>query len=633
MKTLYSRFLLPIIYSTLVATLLLVPGQLSASVNAQEDESECWAVIVGVSDYKYLSDLNYCDNDARDIADLLIPVWGDDHIKLITDSMATKRGIEDAVTDWLAPREDADDVVLFYWSGRYYTDGYLSPHDSLTTSWANDIYANELDGWLSALDSNKIVAMNIPGSVFPDVLSETGRIILTASAVGEDSWETADLEHCVFTYYMMEAFNEFEAADSNDNSELSVEEIYHYAETRTIDYTTSYQAITTQHPQIYDRYGGELSLLIKVTADLEIGMTQAADIMSIDGKTYSSRDFPESFTWAPGSHHDFEAVSPVSGGSGEQYVFNSWDDGNSSVSRTISSGGVYTADYTTQYYLWVDSDYGQPEGEGWYDSESTAGISVVTSVEDAGTKYVFTGWSGDYSGGTASASVIMDEPKTVTADWRTEYLLTVESEYGESEGEGWYSSGSTAEISVVTLVEETGTKHFFTRWSGDYSGDKASASVTMNKPKTVSANWRTEYLLTVESEYGESEGEGWYDSGSAATISVTSPVGIIVRQVFTVWSGSYSGDTTTASVIIDRPKTVTAKWRTDYLQLYILIIVIVLILGGLSAWFMIRRRKTHKVLSETTQPPASPMRCSNCGANIEPGDTFCINCGKPIKDN
>ena len=290
MKTLYSRFLLPIIYSTLVASLLLVPGQLSESVNAQEDESECWAVIVGVSDYKYLSDLRYCDNDARDIADLLIPVWGDDHVKLITDSMATKRGIEDAMTDWLAPREDADDTVLFYWSGRYYTDGYLSPHDSLTTSWANDIYANELDGWLSALDSQKIVVMNIPGSVFPNVLSETGRIILSPSAADEDTWATSDLDHSVFAYYIIEAFSQFEETDSDNNYELSVEEIFEYAETRTIDYTSNRYPITTQHPQMSDRYTGELSLLIKVTANAEIETTQELDVLSIDGEIYSSRD-------------------------------------------------------------------------------------------------------------------------------------------------------------------------------------------------------------------------------------------------------------------------------------------------------------------------------------------------------
>jgi hypothetical protein len=614
----------------LVAILLLVPVQLFASVNAQEDGPECWAVIIGITNYQNITNLMYAEDDARDLANQLKPIWGEDHIKLLTNSMATKEGIENAITDWLDSREDSDDTVLFFWSGRYYYDGYLIAHNAEQYGTNNCIYANELDTWLGSLESDKIVAMGIPSRIFPDVLSETGRIILSPSAADENSWSTEDLGHGVFDYYILEALSEFEETDSDNNYELTVEEIFDYAETRTTDYTASYSGINTQHPQIADRYSGELSLLIKVTADAEIGITQETDVLSIDGKEYSSRDLPESFIWSPGSHHEFEAMSPIPDGNEIRYVFNSWDDGNSSISRTISTGGVFSANYKDQYYLHVNSDYGQPEGEDWYDSGSTAGISVNTPVEDAGIKYVFNGWSGDYSGDTASASVLMDKPKTVSADWRTEYLLTVESDHDQPEGAGWYDSGSTAEISIGTLVEESATKYFFTGWSGDYSGDTASASVLMDKPKTVSADWRTEYLLTVESEYSEPEGSGWYDAGSTAEISVKSPVGMIVRQVFTGWTGDYSVDTAKASIIIDGPKMVTANWRTDYLQLYILIIVIVLILGGLGAWFMIRRRKARRVLSETAQPPTSPMRCPNCGANIEPGDTFCVNCGKPV---
>ena len=65
MKRVSKQFLLPIIYGTLAAVLLLGLVPTSTPVNAQGAESECWAVIVGVSDYKYLDDLNYADDDAR----------------------------------------------------------------------------------------------------------------------------------------------------------------------------------------------------------------------------------------------------------------------------------------------------------------------------------------------------------------------------------------------------------------------------------------------------------------------------------------------------------------------------------------------------------------------------------------
>jgi hypothetical protein len=636
MKTKLKHSLLPVIYSILVAIVLILPGQLTAKpVNAQSTEAECWAVIIGVADYLNFSDLTWADDDAEDLANQLSPIWGSDHIKLLTNSAATHQGIEDAMTSWLASREDANDVVLFFWSGYVDNTGYLYPYDSLTSSYNNDISASQMDGWLDGLDSKKIVVMNVVAGTFYDVISGNGRIIMAPSSASENSWQVSDLGHSVFAYYILEALSNFKAASNYSNFELSAEGIFDYAKTKTTSYTTSHSGITVQHPQMSDGCQGEVTYLIKVTADVEIG-AQASNVLTIDGNSYSSSSLPQSFIWAPGSSHSIQATSTVSGATGTRYVFNSWDDGNTSSSRTISNGGAYTAEYKTQYYLTVNSLYGNPGGTGWYDSGSTATISVVTPVEQAGTKRIFTGWSGDYSGDTASASVIMNQPKTVTANWKTQYYLTVTSIRGNPTGTGWYDSGSTAAISVAELVEETGTKHYFTEWSGDYSGNTASASVIMNQPKTVTAGWRTDYLLTVISEYGDAQGAGWYNSGSEAAISVTSPVGMIIRQVFNGWSGDYTGDTASASVIMDQPRTVTANWRTDYLQLYILIggIVIILVGGGLSFWLLkIRKRKAPVVVSEAAPSPPTPKRCANCGAEIEPGDAFCIKCGKPVKDN
>jgi hypothetical protein len=626
MKTKLRQVLLPVICGILAAVVLVFPGQFSKPVHAQDDTYECWAVIVGVSNYQNLLDLNYADADALDLADQLSPVWGSDHVKLLIDSQATKHNIEDAITNWLASREDANDVVLFFWSGRVDpTLGFLCPYESLTSSYANDISASELGGWLDGLDSNKIVAMDIASGPLFDELVGDGRIVMAPNTGGENSYYSPDLGHGIFTYYILEALNKF-----NTNSEigLSAEDIFNYAKPKTTQY------ISWQHPQMSDGCPGEVDFLIKATADVDIGTSQASGVLTIDGNSYSVSSFPKSFIWAPGSSHSIQATDTVSGTSGTRYVFNSWSDGNTSPIRTVSDGGAYTAKYKTQYYLTVNSDYGQPTGEAWYDSGSTAAISVVTPVEQAGTKRIFTGWSGDYTGNAASAAVAMSEPKTVTASWRTQYYLTVTSVYGSPTGTGWYDSGSTAAISIDELVEETGTKHYFEQWSGDHTGDAASASVIMNSPKTVNAEWSTDYLLTVVSEYGDAQGAGWYDAGATVTISVTSPVGMIVRQVFNGWSGDYTGDAASSSVIINSPMTVTASWKTDYLQLYILIIVIVAILGGLAFWLLrIRKRKAPVVSSEAAPLPPTPKRCANCGAEIEPGDAFCIKCGRPVKDD
>lgn len=508
MKTVFKRFLLFFLCATFATALVLMPIQPSMPVYAEEPEVEYWAVIVGISDYQYVSDLSYCDSDARELSHQLSPFWGEDHIRLLTNDKATKANVEDAITDWLAISEDADDVVLIFFSGHGGWE-FLEVYDSLTYSYENDIFGDELDSWLDVLDSEKIIVIIdscVSGSWIRE-LKRKGRIILTACSPGEDAWDDYTLEHGVLSYYILEALGDFEATDANDNYEVSIEEIFEYARPRTTNYTEAKPVV--QHPLISDNYEGELNLLMKVTAGVEPDMAEDINILSTIEKTYSPAELPVSFTWASASSHDFEAVSPVSGGNGIRYVFTSWDDGNTSASRTISQGGVYTANYKTQYYLTIESAYGDPEGQGWYDAGSTVTISVAS-------------------------------------------------------------------------IEEATTKHIFTGWSGDLTGTAPTTTLTINSAMAVTANWRTEYLLTVESAYGDPTGGGWYDSGSLATISVTSPEGVIIRQVFTGWSGDFSATTPSASVIMDEPKAVIASWRTDYAQLYMLIGGVVVLVGVIS---------------------------------------------------
>jgi hypothetical protein len=491
MKTVFKRFLLPAIYGAIVALLLLVPVQLCAPTYAAEAEAECWAVIVGISDYQNYDDLTYADDDAEELASQLGAIWGVDHVKLLTDSMATRQGIENEITDWLALSEDINDTVIFFFSGRGDYD-HLYPCNSLTTSYSNDIFPDDLDSWLNTLNSQKIAVIFdlCLSDSFLNRLTKTGRVILTAGSSDESAFENSTLRHGVFAYYVLEALGEFEAADNNSNFELSVEEVFDYAATRTTNYTASDPDLTAQHPQISDNYGGQLSLLVKVTADVGPDLPQDISLLNIDGKMYSPAELPVSFIWAPGSGHDFQAVSSVSGGNGIQYVFDSWDDGNTSDSRAISSGGTYIANYTTRYYLTVESDYGQPEGEGWY------------------------------------------------------------------------------------------------------------------------------------------------IAGSMATISVASSEGAIIRQVFIGWSGDCSATTASASVIMDVPRTVVANWKTDYMQLYLIIGGGIIVVGALIAVLMIRRRKKAVAPARVERIPQPPTTkyCKNCGAEIKPGDAFCTKCGEAVKE-
>ena len=420
------RGIVKALFIPLLLLLLQLPLQPCHTAHAQEPQVECWAVIVGIADYGWISDLRWTDDNARDLYDILAPVWGEDHIKLLVDEEAKRASIEDAVVTWLAPLEDEDDVVFFFYSGHgdygddelpidedVGGDEYLCPWDASTVSHANDIIDDGLASWFDILESENIVIIidSCYAGGFISDLSGSGRVVMTSSREDELSWEDRGLEHSVFGNFILEALGALETVDADGNYEVSAEEVFQYTEPLVVDFKRS------QHPQIYDGYLGGLSLLVMTSFDSSDQLVP----IDIDGRTYLPSELPVSFVWAPGSVHTSEVSSVVTGGDGIQYVFDSWSDGDGSLSRTFSRGGEYVANYTTQYRLTVTSDYDDPLGEGWYDAGSSATVSV-TSPLGAIVRQVFTGWSGDLTGTSTEATVLMDGPKTVSANWRNDYV-------------------------------------------------------------------------------------------------------------------------------------------------------------------------------------------------------------------
>jgi len=88
-------------------------------------------------------------------------------------------------------------------------------------------------------------------------------------------------------------------------------------------------------------------------------------------------------------------------------------------SQNVSSSGTIAFKYFAQYYLSVRSAYGVAHGSGWYDAGSRAEISVSpTTVSLVGLEYQFNGWSGDVAANTPSATIEVDGPKVIVANWK-----------------------------------------------------------------------------------------------------------------------------------------------------------------------------------------------------------------------
>jgi len=137
-----------------------------------------------------------------------------------------------------------------------------------------------------------------------------------------------------------------------------------------------------------------------------------------------------------------------------------------SIATTATNGSVTKSPNQTQY-----------------DSGTVVTLTAIPAVG-----YQFTGWSGDLTGTTNPAQIIMSSPKNIIANFSIKtYALTVAATNGiaaKSPDQALYDSGS-----VITLTATPAAGYQFTGWSGDLTGTTNPAQITMNGAKNVTANF------------------------------------------------------------------------------------------------------------------------------------------------
>jgi hypothetical protein len=127
---------------------------------------------------------------------------------------------------------------------------------------------------------------------------------------------------------------------------------------------------------------------------------------------------------------------------------------------------------------------------GWVDD-----ILVTMAGLDLGTRYACTGYTGTGScpsGMGSSVTFAIAQNSSITWNWLTQHALTVNVEPAGSgtvyifpqSGDGYYDDGST-----LTLMANPGIGCVFDHWSGDLTGTDFAQYLTMDGPKSVTANF------------------------------------------------------------------------------------------------------------------------------------------------
>lgn len=135
-----------------------------------------WAVVIGISDYIHLEDVEGGDlpgaeHDARRVRDVLVMRSGfpEQNVRMLINGEATKAAIQEGITEWLVQNARPGDNVVIWYSGHgsqmWDEDGdeddgldeTLAPADVIPTSTENDISDDEFNRWLGMLPTENVI--------------------------------------------------------------------------------------------------------------------------------------------------------------------------------------------------------------------------------------------------------------------------------------------------------------------------------------------------------------------------------------------------------------------------------------------------------------------------------------------
>ena len=326
--------------------------------------------------------------------------------------------------------------------------------------------------------------------------------------------------------------------------------------------------------------------------------------------------------------------------SGVSSAQTSFDVSPNTYDVSVSLNGV-----PTQYSAQLQVD-GQPQGTIGGGEIKSMSFKINTSHTVSVDQYV----SGDAGVRfyCAQNTMSISSAGSLTFNYQTQFQFTVATNptgVAQVSGGGWFPSGTTVQTSQAqqSVAGSAGTQFAFKGWQINGVAQSGNpVTLTIDKPYTAIAQYTTQYQLVVNSAYGNPQGAGYYDSGSTAQFSVTTPVGFPIQQIFVQWQGDYNGTSPQGQITMDKPHVVQAVWSTSYLPLIVIVVVAAAIVGGLLFWRS-RRGGGPLETKPTPSPPgeastqqqtgtqqATVLKCAKCGGENGADQRFCTNCGETL---
>lgn len=226
-------------------------------VGVKKKQPKIWAVLVGVARYNHMKSLKYTDDDAyRMYAFLKSPEGGalpDNQIRILVDEDATKDKILGTMTS-VFEKASGDDMVLFYFSGHGLKGAFLPidydgtnnrlEHKDIAKLFAKNDAKYKLciaDACHSGSIGTK--SAEIQGTIesFYEAFrnSKGGTALMMSSKAEETSIENNGLRQGIFSHFLIRGLKG--AADKDNNSIVTVGELFNYVEANVKYYTQNHQ--------------------------------------------------------------------------------------------------------------------------------------------------------------------------------------------------------------------------------------------------------------------------------------------------------------------------------------------------------------------------------------------------------
>lgn len=216
------------------------PAQAAAVQDPHDPAGTRWAVLIGINDHQGPTRDNIGSRQDAELlrAHLLDLGWRDDHIVLLTDDLAVRDNLEEAIS-WLARKTDEDSVAIFHYSGHTKQwwgrdmdgDGEI-PDEGLWPSDNDRIPDGEFVARMAAVDAGRlwinIAACEAAGFADPG-LARPGRTMTFSSREDEKSYEEPRENLSIWGHHLIKRGMVERLADTNGDGRVTVEEAFHFA--------------------------------------------------------------------------------------------------------------------------------------------------------------------------------------------------------------------------------------------------------------------------------------------------------------------------------------------------------------------------------------------------------------------